>query len=337
MFSAATHAADANRNYPFHHDRRMSHSGERLQYGIPPRPSAELPRELPRPLEPRPSYQMQPSLSGEPGHQRRPDAFRGPAPVQTDYRPQGPSLPRLQDILTSASPVSSHAAYPPTSWNGPTASQQSGDSYYGRSQAAWHPPLAPPPASNGHPYHAQQNRRVELPILETSPAKRHDSQVPSPPYAGYQDHPSMEYHDSRRKSARHSSTGGYLVNGAPSPYTTAGAEDTQYRSPPGSLDRPNNANFGQAGPESSKKYLGVREVPGEGAFHLYEGGYRIPTHVDGETVNPAWGLTKANKPRKRLAMACLDCREKKIKCEPGAASCLQCEKAKRVCRKYVIR
>lgn len=34
-------------------------------------------------------------------------------------------------------------------------------------------------------------------------------------------------------------------------------------------------------------------------------------------------------------MACLDCREKKIKCEPGASSCLQCEKAKRPCRKYV--
>jgi hypothetical protein len=87
------------------------------------------------------------------------------------------------------------------------------------------------------------------------------------------------------------------------------------------------------GPESSKKYIGIREIPGEGTFHLYEGGFRIPTHVDGETVNPAWGLTKANKPRKRLAMACLDCREKKIKCEPGAVSCLQCEKAKRTCRK----
>ncbi|KAF2208428.1 hypothetical protein CERZMDRAFT_5357, partial [Cercospora zeae-maydis SCOH1-5] len=78
-------------------------------------------------------------------------------------------------------------------------------------------------------------------------------------------------------------------------------------------------------------------LPGEGTFHLYEGGLRIPTHVDGEQVNPAWGLTKANKPRKRLAMACLDCREKKIKCEPGAASCLQCEKAKRPCRNPVNR
>ena len=86
------------------------------------------------------------------------------------------------------------------------------------------------------------------------------------------------------------------------------------------------------GPEASKKYLGVKDFAGEGAFHLYEGRYRIPTHVDGEQVNPQWGLTKANKPRKRLALACLDCRMKKIKCEPGASSCLQCERAKRICR-----
>ncbi|EMC94122.1 hypothetical protein BAUCODRAFT_74686 [Baudoinia panamericana UAMH 10762] len=84
--------------------------------------------------------------------------------------------------------------------------------------------------------------------------------------------------------------------------------------------------------EPQKKYLGVKDIPNEGTFHVYEGGHRIPTHVDGEQVNPQWGLTKANKPRKRLALACLDCREKKIKCEPGINSCLQCEKAKRTCR-----
>jgi hypothetical protein len=40
------------------------------------------------------------------------------------------------------------------------------------------------------------------------------------------------------------------------------------------------------------------------------------------------------RPRKRLAQACLDCREKKIKCEPGQSNtCVQCEKAKRPCRR----
>lgn len=89
-------------------------------------------------------------------------------------------------------------------------------------------------------------------------------------------------------------------------------------------------------PDNQRMYLGVREIPGEGNFHLYDGGYRIPTQIDGEQVNPAWGLTKANKPRKRLALACLDCREKKIKCEPGAISCVQCEKAKRPCRRLAL-
>lgn len=327
MFSATTHPAGSIRAFPFHHDRRMSHSGEHAQYGVPPRPLAV---ELPRPLEPRPSSHMPPSLAEVAGHQMRPETFRGP----TEYRPQGQSLPRLQDILTSASPVSSPAAYSHSSWNGAPTTHQGGDGYYSRSQAAWHPPLAPPPSTHGHPFQPQQNRRIELPILETSPSKRHDSQVSSPPYASYPDH-AMDYHDPRREQARQTTNGSYAVTGVPSPYAPGAAEEPRYRSPPGSLDKP-SSNYGPAGPESSKKYIGVRDVPGEGAFHLYEGGYRIPTHVDGETVNPAWGLTKANKPRKRLAMACLDCREKKIKCEPGAASCLQCEKAKRVCRKYVI-
>ncbi|KAJ4377378.1 hypothetical protein N0V83_000203 [Neocucurbitaria cava] len=54
--------------------------------------------------------------------------------------------------------------------------------------------------------------------------------------------------------------------------------------------------------------------------------------IDGEPVNPSWGITKAGKPRKRLAQACLTCREKKIKCEPGYPKCHQCAKSQRVCR-----
>jgi hypothetical protein len=84
-------------------------------------------------------------------------------------------------------------------------------------------------------------------------------------------------------------------------------------------------------PEVPGRYLGVESLPGKGTFHLYEDGYRIPTQVDGEAVNPQWGLTKANKPRKRLALACLHCRGKKTRCEPGVNGCLQCVKAKRTC------
>lgn len=54
--------------------------------------------------------------------------------------------------------------------------------------------------------------------------------------------------------------------------------------------------------------------------------------VNGDTVNPKWGTTKAGKPRKRLGQACNTCREKKIKCDPSYPKCTQCQKFGRECR-----
>lgn len=311
------------------HERQVSHgpSPHPPPYAHPPRP------ELPRPLEPRPQH---PSFND----QRRPDAFQNAVSPQSEFRPQSQSLPRLHDLLASTSgpPAPNPPSYR-TSWgasNAPPTGHQRADSYHGRPN--YHPPLAPPPQDHSS-YQAQQPRRTELPIIETSPGTiaRHDSHVP--PQSPYYRQPdsAREYNMTPADRPRQASINSYpplSAHSASRPYSPTGPED-HYRSPATSLDRPGSSSFAPTGPESSKKYLGVREVPGEGAFHVYEGGYRIPTQVDGETVNPAWGLTKANKPRKRLAMACLDCREKKIKCEPGANSCLQCEKAKRPCRKYV--
>ncbi|KAI5364948.1 hypothetical protein Slin15195_G044860 [Septoria linicola] len=325
MAYAATQA-EPLRPFPHHHERHLSHASERLPY---PTPRPEV--ELPRPLEPRPPQQ---SYSEAPRDQRRLDAYRSPAASHTGFRPHSQSLPRLHDILTSAAPsVPSPPSYS-SSWGangapGPHVSQHNVEPRYGhhghQSQAAHHP--------QEHPsYYPHSGRRLELPILETSPVSRHDSHIgPTSPYDARAD--SRGYDTAHRERSRQASIHSYPHNGAPSPYMTAGPEEHHYRIPAGAVARPSSDNYGPAGPECSKKYLGIRELPGEGTFHLYEGGFRIPTHVDGEQVNPAWGLTKANKPRKRLAMACLDCREKKIKCEPGASSCLQCEKAKRPCRK----
>ncbi|CAK4034841.1 transcription factor C6 like [Lecanosticta acicola] len=277
-------------------------------------------------------------MTDRPGSQRRPDAYP-PAPVQPDYRPQTQNLPRLHDILTSQPPAPSPSAYG-SNWaptTGPPHHPQqhpNGEGYHGH-HTGWHPPLAHPPHDGPQTYPSQQGRRLELPILETSPIARRDSHsVPLSPYPPHHHHEgAREYNEMRRERPRQASTSSYHPNGVLTPYTPAGPDGSHYRSPATSLDRPSSNALAPAGPESSKKYLGVRDVAGEGPCHMYEGGFRIPTHVDGEAVNPAWGLTKANKPRKRLAMACLDCREKKIKCEPGLASCLQCEKAKRPCRK----
>lgn len=335
MFSSA--AAEPPRPYS-HHDRH--HSGHMHSYAHPPPPPPpRAPVELPRPLEPRPASHHMHSAAPETPGQRRPDAFQ--PPTQPDYRPQTQNLPRIQDILTSAPPAPSPSAYA-SHWSAPAApphhpqqppyQQHASDAYHGH-QGGWHPPLAHPPHDPHQAYQTQPPRRLELPVLETSPIARHDSHghsVPMSPYPHSRVDSAREYTLERQRQA---STSSYHPNGVLSPYTPARPDEAHYHSPGTSLDRPPSNAFGPAGPESSKKYLGIREVNGEGTFHVYEGGFRIPTHVDGETVNPAWGLTKANKPRKRLAMACLDCREKKIKCEPGPNSCLQCEKAKRPCRK----
>lgn len=301
-------------------------------------PSYQYPQrthiELPRPLEPRPTHLLQSSLSETSGIQRNHQhSFRTPGTTSTDYRAQGPSLPGLRDILTPAPQGTAQSTYhqPWTSSAGPPAlSNQSNEGYY--PHPGWHPPLAlHGPVEPGPTYPRPPESRLELPILQTSPVSgRPPRSLPVSPFTGYPE--ARDYGEARNERPRQASNTSYATNGVPSPYGSA-HEDHQYRRGVMSHDRSVDAPATPGDAEPQRKYLGIKEVPGEGAFHLYEGGIRIPTQVDGEQVNPAWGLTKANKPRKRLALACLDCREKKIKCEPGANSCLQCEKAKRPCRR----
>ncbi|KAH6686254.1 hypothetical protein F5X68DRAFT_208620, partial [Plectosphaerella plurivora] len=80
------------------------------------------------------------------------------------------------------------------------------------------------------------------------------------------------------------------------------------------------------------RFLRAAEVPGEGMCYFYDDGTHCKTVIDGEAVNAHWGVTKAGKPRKRLAIACMTCREKKIKCDPDFPRCVQCEKFGRVCK-----
>lgn len=80
------------------------------------------------------------------------------------------------------------------------------------------------------------------------------------------------------------------------------------------------------------RFVKQAEVAGEGLCYFYDDGSHCRTVIEGEAVNAHWGVTKAGKPRKRLAIACLTCREKKIKCDPDYPRCVQCEKFGRVCR-----
>ncbi|KFY08563.1 hypothetical protein V492_06120 [Pseudogymnoascus sp. VKM F-4246] len=107
------------------------------------------------------------------------------------------------------------------------------------------------------------------------------------------------------------------------------------------------SNALSSGPTSPKDTLGPKiwtgthflprfvrqaEVPGEGICYFYDDGTHCKTVIDGEPVNAHWGVTKAGKPRKRLAIACITCREKKIKCDPDYPRCVQCDKFGRVCK-----
>ena len=80
------------------------------------------------------------------------------------------------------------------------------------------------------------------------------------------------------------------------------------------------------------RVVGDADVPGQGPSWVYEDGTTCKKVIDGEEVNAQWGVTKAGKPRKRLAIACTTCREKKIKCDPAEPKCVQCEKFGRECR-----
>lgn len=80
------------------------------------------------------------------------------------------------------------------------------------------------------------------------------------------------------------------------------------------------------------RFVRQADVPGEGLCYFYDDGTHCKTVIDGEVVNAHWGVTKAGKPRKRLAIACITCREKKIKCDPDYPRCVQCEKFGRVCK-----
>ncbi|KAL5338059.1 hypothetical protein BJX70DRAFT_215935 [Aspergillus crustosus] len=85
-------------------------------------------------------------------------------------------------------------------------------------------------------------------------------------------------------------------------------------------------------PQVRPHVVDERHIEGEGLCYIYADGSHCPKLVDGIPVNANWGITKAGKPRKRLAQACLTCREKKIKCYPNLPKCDQCQKSGRECR-----
>lgn len=114
-----------------------------------------------------------------------------------------------------------------------------------------------------------------------------------------------------------------------SPYH--GASYHENLSSAGDISSPESASRTQA-QSSLPLVIDERYVEGEGMCYFYADGSHVPKLINGVLVNANWGVTKAGKPRKRLAQACLTCREKKIKCQPNLPKCDQCQKSGRECR-----
>jgi Transcription factor TFIIB repeat len=72
--------------------------------------------------------------------------------------------------------------------------------------------------------------------------------------------------------------------------------------------------------------------PGHHAMDSLTPGLRRANPWDAP-LRPDWGITKAGKPRTRLAQACLNCRYKKICCEPipNSTKCAKCEQDNSPC------
>ncbi|QIX02101.1 hypothetical protein AMS68_007618 [Peltaster fructicola] len=254
--------------------------------------------ETPRPLELRASHERTSSTQDT----RYQHVYGNAQPLRAQ------TLPGVRDILTppSAQPTYSHQ----DNWRaGPPPSQH----YFREHTYHAQPPAAYPP----RPEYTTQDRRLELPVLETRPLPG----LPPSPYTSLHTEAGRDY-DAR---PRQLSGGSYARDSVISPYTPY--EENGVRSYERHLAGPPIVST-----DPGKRYV-IEDTP-EGQYYVYENGHRVPVEVDGERVNPQWGLTKANKPRKRLAMACMDCREKKIRCDQRGPTCLQCEKAKRVCKMY---
>ena len=126
----------------------------------------------------------------------------------------------------------------------------------------------------------------------------------------------------------------------PRPIAPLTASNHFYQAQQGHFDQPmiptTTSSQSSRGAENIVKPLprvvGEQVIPGEGPCWVYEDGSICKKVIDGEEVNAQWGVTKAGKPRKRLAIACTTCREKKIKCDPAEPKCVQCEKFGRICR-----
>lgn len=291
--------------------------------------------DLPHPLEPHPIQRSHDPFAVNSGARHREPIVVDAACINK-YSFSEQTLPSLREVLMPSSRTSRQAVEFDLAYKTPPPCEQRCDGVAYGCFPSFHDPidlhLAHPLPRPFGIYAAQHDRPSGFSTvsLATRPVTRRTRPLLSiPPHHTYHkdenDQAEMPINVPRQTSMSSEMTSLAI------PVTDSGLAHKRF---PTLIELPTASRLTRNRPKA-RKYLGIMKHPRESTFHVYEDGYRIPTHVNGETVNPNWGLTKANKPRKRSALACLDCREKKIKCEPGATECSQCEKVERLYRWYV--
>jgi len=292
-------------------------------------------------------------------------------PMLGDQMARRGQLPSLQQLLTPStqSNVPTPAPYSPQ--RSPNPPQQP-PSTFSHSHNPSPDRVAHASQYHHHAtYHPQSQAaaQVRLPTARSSSRENYQISSPTqnhPSFYGQQPNPRIPPHASSFEPNSQSSFASQLQQPAPPiasgqqqshPHDLAHTQFQPVPAPPQhmqSLDAPAMYFQGQIGaypteidprmaseqspptPSNSVKpqprVVAERDVPGEGPSWVYEDGTTCKKVIDGEMVNAQWGVTKAGKPRKRLAIACTTCREKKIKCDPAEPKCVQCEKFGRECR-----
>lgn len=293
-----------------------------LEFGSDPRPGFSEPRNYDISRQARRPIEQRRQSFGEP---------------RRSYNGQHGQLPPVSQLLTPGS-QSSEASSPYSTHQSPTSPENRPDQPSPRQSSFQN--ISPAPSSilyqgpfSPGAYHAASHDSVLL-------RNQNFAGPAGPPYAI----PALPPHESNSFSFTHS--------GAPqqAPYPLYPRQPQQIMSTPAPAQHPPNLSglydyisnpntrSDQLTPNVTQsvkplpRVVGEQDIPGEGPCWVYEDGSICRKVIDGELVNAQWGVTKAGRPRKRLAIACTTCREKKIKCDPGEGKCQQCEKVGRECR-----
>ncbi|KAJ5689244.1 hypothetical protein N7462_003636 [Penicillium macrosclerotiorum] len=237
---------------------------------------------------------------------------RGPLSAEsTAQRPRTEQLPSVRSLLTPVNdPNSSPSFHQPYGTPTPNAEHRE-LSYPFRHHDPPAPPQIPPVAGQDR----ARGRSESLP--QSQPAS-----LPPLSHVALHSPRDINHHTATRSDPSTTNLQSSQLPYLGTPYHEAGAS--------GELSSPESASWSKV-PPLLPHVVDERYIDGELCF-VYADGSHQPKIVDGKPVNPNWGVTKAGKPRKRLAQACLTCREKKIKCQPNRPKCDQCQKSGRECR-----